>query len=72
MSEKTKTLKQKETISDLESQLLQLKGSQETHGTDVKKCSSCDEMSKKIAQLTKQITELTNQLNTKTEKLKIV
>ncbi len=42
MSEKTKTLKQKEVISDLESQLLQQKGSQEIYVTDTKKCSSCD------------------------------
>ena len=70
ISEKTQILKQKETISELERQLLQQKGSQETQMTENKKCASCDEMMRKITQLTKQITELTNQLNAKTEKVK--
>ncbi len=72
MSEKTKNLKQKEAISELENQLLQYKSSKDIKLPANKSCSSCEEMTKRIAQMTKQITELTNQLNSKTEKLKLV
>jgi hypothetical protein len=56
----------------LENQLLQYKSSKEIKIPANKSCTSCEEMTKRIAQMTKQITELTNQLNSKTEKLKQV